>query len=1065
MYIGRQPQTPDLRTCYIAAVVRNKRLSLFRREAIALACAILWCAAPAVQSQEVPVQAYSGMRWRMIGPFRGGRSVTATGVPGSHDTYYFGAVGGGVWKTANSGRTWSPVFDSIPVASIGALAVAPSSPATIYVGTGEADIRSDLSFGAGVYKSTDDGRTWQSLGLEETRHIGRIIVDPHDANKVLVAALGHAYGPNRERGVFRTTDGGRTWAQVLYQDANTGAIDLAMDPGDPKTVFATLWNAHRPPWSVYGPLEGTGGGLYKSTDGGSTWKEVSGNGLPSEGVHRIGVAVARMGRAERVYALVEANNASGLYRSDDGGATWLLAGRDPRITQRQWYFGQITVDPKTPDVVYVPNVSLYRSTNAGKTFEAIKGAPGGDDYHLLWIAPDDSKRMIVASDQGTIVSVDGGKSWSSWFNQPTAQLYHISTDNQFPYYVYGAQQDSGTVATTSRSDYGSIIYRDWFSVGAGEGGYIVPDPSDPKIVYGGDTLGQLFRFDKRTGQSQDISPVAVNIWGTEMPQRELRFTWTSPLVFSPQDSRALYFGAQYVLKTEDAGMSWHAISPDLTGTDPNLATTGALSPANAKARGYGVVYTIAPSPVRADEIWAGTDTGLIHLTRDGGKTWTNVSPQGLSDWSKVSMIEASHFDAEAAYAAIDRHRLDDFKPYVFRTHDGGTSWQEVSSGIPPMAFVRAVREDPKRKGLLYAGTELGVYVSFDDGDHWQTLQLHMPVAPVHDLVVHGDDLVVATHGRSFWILDDLAPLRELNQEIVGSAAHLFRPQTAMRIRANVMRDTPLPPETPAGENPPNGAVIDYYLQRAAKKITIEILDATGTVVRRYSSTDPPPPAPTTPPPYPSYWIKPPQPPSAGTGMHRFAWDLRYAGPDSLKHEYQEVLVFGQPTPELPIGPLALPGHYQVRLIADGQTWTAPLELTMDPRVKTAREDLVKQFETERRIAQALQWNYQAMREIADLRTNLTVGLQFTSATSPDTAEVKQLDSQAAALVAARGTGFEALRQQFTSLFVAVDSADAGPTQQAMDALRDLQAKLDAQIVAWGNLKQSKINRSEAGGKH
>jgi photosystem II stability/assembly factor-like uncharacterized protein len=1048
----------QLGTCYISVVVRTNNVSLSLCVAIT-ACAMLLCAVPALESQQIPTQTYSGMRWRMIGPFRGGRSVAATGITGDRDTYYFGAVAGGVWKTTNAGRTWSPIFDSVPIASVGALAVAPSDPNTIYVGTGEADIRSDISFGDGVYKSTDAGRTWQHIGLDDTRQIGRILVDPHDPNTVLVAALGHAYGPNSERGVFRTTDGGATWTRVLYKDEDTGAIDLAMDPADSNIVFATLWNAHRPPWSTYAPIEGPGSGIYKSTDGGITWKELSGNGLPTSELHRIGLAMARAAGHERVYALIDAKEGSGLYRSDDGGEHWQLAGKDPRITQRQWYFGEITVDPKDPDVVYVSNVSLYRSSDGGKTFEAIKGAPGGDDYHFLWISPDDSRRMIVASDQGTVVSVDGGKTWSSWYNQPTAQLYHVSTDNRLPYFVYGAQQDSGTVATASRSDYGSITYRDWYSVGAGESGYIVPDPSNPRIVYGGNTYGGLFRFDKRTGQSQNISPTAVNIWGTPMPEQKLRFTWTSPLAFSPQNPNTIYFGSQYVLKTDNAGMTWRAISPDLTGTDPDKTGSGPLTVANAEARGYGVVYTIAPSPVKAGEVWAGTDTGLIQLTLDDGKTWSNVTPPGLSAWSKISLIDASHFDAGTAYAAIDRHRLEDFSPHIFRTHDGGETWQEISSGIPPTAFVRAVREDPVRKGLLYAGTELGVFVSFDDGDHWQPLQLNLPVTPIHDLVVHGDDLVAATHGRSFWILDDLTPLRQLNAKTAQSSAFLFQPQNAIRIRANVNRDTPLPPETPAGQNPPTGAIIDYYLAAPAKTVAIEIVDATGAVVRRYSSNDKPAP-PTVPPPFPNYWLHPQQPPSTEAGMHRFTWDFRYTGPDPLNTEYQPVGVFGQTTPRLPLGPLALPGQYKVRLIADGHTLTAPLSLTMDPRVNTSPEGLAQQFHAEQRISNALQQAYQTIRDVEAFRAQLSSQLKNASLNS----HAKHLDTVAAALLTAPATGLESVAQQLNALFQVVDSADRAPTQQATQALHTTLGKLNAQLAAWQKLKQPNPGESVSGGR-
>ena len=865
----------------------------------------------AATAQNVTPNLYSGMRWRMIGPFRGGRSLTAAGVRGQRDAYYFGAVGGGVWKTTNGGHTWFPIFDSQPIASIGSLAVAPSDANIIYVGTGEASIRSDIAFGNGVYKSTDAGQTWLHIGLEDTRHIGRVLIDPKNANIVFVAALGHAYGPNQERGVFRSTDGGRAWQKVLFKDENTGAIDLAFDPDNSRIIYATLWNAHRPAWSTYAPIQGVGSGLYKSTDGGTTWTQITGNGLPAADWGRAGIATSR----DVVYVLVDVlkGNESGLYRSDDRGATWLRVSNDKRIFGRQWYFGEVTADQNNPDVVYVPNVSLYKSSDSGKTFSALKGAPGGDDYHFLWLDPDDSSRMVVASDQGTVVSVDGGTSWTSWFNQPTAQFYHVTTDNQFPYYVYGAQQDSGTVATTSRSDYGSITYRDWYSVGGGEAGYIAPDPADPDTVYAGDTYGRLFRFNKRTGQSQDISPTAVEEWTTPITAKKLRFTWTSPVVFSPQDPKTLYMGAQYVLRSTDRGNSWQQISPDLTGcSSADVAGPPSagkppepVNTQNVIERCYGVVYTIAPSPLEANVIWAGTDTGRVWLSRDGGKTWNSVMGRELEPWSKISMIEASPFDAATAYAAVDRHRLDDYAPAIYRTRDFGKNWQRITAGISAPAFVRAVREDPKRKGLLYAGTEMGVYVSFDDGDSWSPLQLNLPVAPVHDLVVHDDDLAIATHGRSFWILDDLTPLRQITPDITKSAAFLFAPQTAMRVRSDVGRDTPLPPEEPAGENPPAGAILDYYLGTPAKEVTLEILDAGGKLVRRFSSADKPI-EPDKNVAFPTFWFVPPSKLDTTAGEHRLVWDLRYPDPPSLHKNYDGSAVYGVGGNSPPRGPLVLP---------------------------------------------------------------------------------------------------------------------------------------------------------------
>ncbi len=983
---------------------------------------------------------YSGMRWRMIGPFRGGRALTAAGVRGRRDVYYFGAVGGGVWKTTNAGRTWEPIFDSQSIASIGSLAVAPSDPSVIYVGTGEASIRSVISFGNGVYKSTDAGKTWAHLGLGDTRHIGRVLIDPKDPNIVFVAALGHVYGANQERGVFRTTDGGKTWQKVLYKNDTTGAIDLAFDPDNSKIVYATLWNAHRPPWSTYPPIQGPGSGLYKSTDCGATWTQIKGNGLPTNDWQRAGIATSK----NVVYLLLDVVKGSegGLYRSDDRGATWRRVSSDTRIFSRQWYFGEVTADVNNPDVVWVPNVSLYKSSNGGRTFSAWKGAPGGDDYHFLWLDPDDNNRMIVASDQGTVVSVDGGKSWSSWFNQPTAQMYHVSTDNQFPYFVYGAQQDSGTVATTSRSDYGSITYRDWYSIGAGESGYIAPDLSDPNIVYGGSTYGRLYRFDKRTGQSQDISPTAVEEWGGAINQKNLRFTWTSPIVFSPHDPKTIYMGAQYVLRTQDGGHSWHTISPDLTGCDvahspsagarsPLNATEEApLTPQNAAVRCYGVVYTIAPSPKDPNVIWAGSDSGKIWLTQDGGKNWNDVTPRAVTPWSKISMIEASPFEAGIAYAAVDRHRLDDYGAHISRTRDFGKSWQEVASNIQlefdsgknvyPLTgpYVHAVREDPKRKGLLYAGTETGVYVSFTDGNSWQPLQLNLPITPVHDLVVHDDDLVIATHGRSFWILDDLTPLRQITPELASSAAHLFAPQTAMRVRSDVARDTPIPADEPSGQNPPSGAILDYFLGQLAKDVTLEILDSSGKTIRRFSSADKPFEADTSVT-FPSNWFVAPTRLETAKGEHRFVWDLRYPDPPVLHKNYDISAVWEVGAAGLPRGPLVLPGQYQARVTVDGKAYSQPLNVKLDPRLKVTDAELRRQFDLEMQITDAMQRLWAVMEQ-----RGLTSPVQASSR-----------DENPLARTLAR----------LANLLEVVDTADAAPTQQALDTWQELRAQVDQQL--------------------
>ncbi|HXZ28303.1 MAG TPA: hypothetical protein VEG08_09940, partial [Terriglobales bacterium] len=740
-----------------------------RQRGIAVFAFLLLTILPSA-AQQVDPAVFAGLHWRLVGPFRGGRALTATGVPGQPSVFYFGSVGGGVWKSTDAGNTWEPIFDSQKIASIGAIAVAPSAPDVVYVGTGEADMRSQISYGDGMYKSSDAGRSWTHIGLEDSQQIGRILVDPHDPDRVFVAVLGHAYAANSQRGVFRSSDGGKHWDRVLYKDDNTGAIDLAFDPTNSQVIYAALWQTRRPPWNIYPASNGPGSGLFKSTDGGTTWQQLT-QGLPTEGLGRIGVAVAPSD-PNRVYALVDAKD-GGLYRSDDAGRTWTRASNEARTWGRGWYFGVVEVDPKNPDVVYVCNTSVYKSVDGGKNFTAFRGAPGGDDYHGLWIAPDDPQRMIVSSDQGTIVTLNGGQTWSSWYNQPTAQLYHVATDQRFPYWIYGAQQDSGTIAVPSRTDYASITGHDWGPVALGESDMVAPDPLHPGIVFG----GTVDRYDVATSQGQDVSPT-IGRPGT------FRRTWTLPLVFSSADPHKLYFSHQFLYRSTNGGRSWEQISPDLTREDPGVPAN--LDPVTA---GYGlasprkgVIYSIAPSPLSPNLLWVGTDDGLIHRSSDDGKHWSDVTPKELTAWSKVATLEASHFDEKVAYAAVDRHRLDDYRPYIYRTHDGGKTWQMVAKSIPADSFVNVVREDPLRAGMLYAGTELGIYVSFNDGDDWQPLQFNLPVSSVRDITIHGDDLVVATHGRSFWILDDITPLREAKAELAAEPVHLFKPATALRIR-------------------------------------------------------------------------------------------------------------------------------------------------------------------------------------------------------------------------------------------------------------------------------------------
>jgi photosystem II stability/assembly factor-like uncharacterized protein len=998
----------------------------------------------------VPDNFYSPMQWRCIGPHRGGRVLAVSGVRGEPNTFYFGAVAGGVWKTTDAGHTWTPIFDRQPIASIGALAVSNSDPNIIYVGTGEADMRSDISYGAGVYKSTDAGKTWSYIGLSDTRQIGRVLIDPKDPDVVLVAALGHGFGPNAQRGVYRTTDGGKTWTRVLSKDENTGAIDLAYDPDNSRTVYASLWNVRRPPYVTYAPITGPGGGIYKSTDGGATWKEIAGHGLPTETIGRTGLDVVAGQHGKRVYALIDAGKSSGLYRSDNSGEDWTLVSTEPRILSRGWYFGEVRSDPKNADVVYASNVSLYKSTDGGRNFKAIRGAPGGDDYHSLWIDPENPPRMISGVDQGTIITLNGGQTWSTWYNQPTAQFYHVAVDNQWPYWVYGAQQDSGTAAVVSRSDYGQITFRDWHPIGAGESGYILPDPVNPQIVYGGSTGGELYRFDTKTGQVQDVSPTPAEL-GTKVTHR---YPWTTPIAFSFQAPHALYQASQFLLRSADSGRSWKIVSPDLT-----------LRPGEKEEGAKGVVYTIAPSPLAAGLVWIGTDNGLVQLTRNDGVSWSDVSPRGLPEWSMISLIDASPHDVATAYAAIDRHQIDDIAPHIYRTHDAGKTWDEIVNGIAANAYVHAVREDPVRKGLLFAGTELGVYVSFNDGELWQPLQLNLPATSIRDLVVKGNDLVVGTHGRSFWILDDISPLRELDLKTVGSPVHLFRPAAAIRVRKNAARDTPLQPETPAGKNPPPGAIIDYGLKSVPALVTLEILDSAGKVVRKYSSSDELRKLDETQA-FPTYWFNPPAPLTKNVGLNRFVWDLRYERPRALRYGYSIAAAYGEDAIMVPEGPLVSPGTYQVRLNVDGRSYTSTVEVKMDPRVKVSALALNQQLALEMKIIEAMQQSFGVVQQVNALRAQLKEmqsRLSADSGAKPMLDVINSLDKQAAEMVAVEQTwppvgivSAASLNGALGSLLLLMEGADAAPTAQAANTFVHYKNLLDQQIAKWSAMKNKDV---------
>jgi photosystem II stability/assembly factor-like uncharacterized protein len=1038
------------------------KLTLCLRRGVVGLCLLL--VAVSVGAQSVPSELMNGLKWRLIGPFRGGRAVAVAGVPGDSTTFYFGAVNGGVWKTTDAGVVWTPVFDKQAIGAIGAIAVAPSDAKTIYVGTGESDIRSDLSSGNGVYKSGDGGVTWLHIGLEETRQISRIVIDPKNADVVYVGALGNAYAPNEQRGVYKSVDGGAHWARVLEQGAEVGVSDLAICSGNPQVLFAGMWHARRPPWSTYAPIDGPGGGLYRSLDAGKTWSRLSGNGLPEGDWGRVGVDVAPDGK--RVYALIQAKKA-GLYRSDDGGNNWTLANADSRLTSRAWYFMGITIDPHDRDVIYMPNVALYRSEDGGKTVSIVRGAPGGDDYHQIWIDPKNPASMVLGTDQGTSISVDRGQTWSSWYNQPTAQLYHVITDNQFPYVVYGSQQDSGSAAVPSRTNYGQITPRDWFPAGGSESGYMAPDPKDANIIYSSGTYGTVDRFNRRTGLSQDVAPWPVFAFDAEIDQRKYRDPWTPVLLFSPADAATLYLGTQYVMKTVDGGLHWETISPDLTGATqrPGDKKAGPTTIENAKQRGYGVVFTIAPSGLNRDLIWAGSDTGLIHLTRDGGKTWKDVTPPGLSDWSKISLIEASHFDRGEAYAAVDRSRLNDQTPYIYRTRDYGATWQLITNGIAAPAFLRAVREDAQSKGLLFAGTELGVYVSFDDGDHWQSLQLNLPVSSVRDLAIHGDDLVVATHGRSFWILDDITPLRQALEAGKANGTWLYHPAAAFRVDNDSFPGTPLPPEEPTAENPASGAVIDYFLKSAASEVKLEIFDGQQNLVRKFSSersgeersSEDQGSGKHRPLPVAERWFPKPEAIEKSPGMHRFVWNLAWgsAGGPSVDEEAEY---------RNPSGPKAAPGVYQVRLTVDGRTQSQPLEVIMDPRSGASREILEQQLQLGRKIFAEVQEARRAQAEISEVQKQLADMQQKLGEQNPTVkdalaeaqAEVGRLLTNKETAHRELGGGLQEAFTGLTSALRAVESGDRAVPSQVIAVYNESSARIKARMAEWTAFKQTKL---------
>ena len=988
------------------------------------------------------------LRWRMIGPFRGGRTRAVAGVPQQPNVFYLAQVNGGVFKTEDFGHTWTPIFDSQASASVGAIAVAPSDPNIIYVGSGEGLHRPDLSVGDGVYKSTDAGKTWIHLGLRDGQQIPQIAIDPHDPQRIYVAVAGHPYGPNPERGIFRSTDGGQTFEKVLYRDENTGGADVVIDPSNPLIVFAALWESREGPWEN-AQWNGAGGGIFRSNDGGSTWTQLHG-GLP-DGVVQANLAIAPSHPARLIATVASKTNVK-LYRTDDGGASWTVITDDSRPAGRIGG-GDLSVpriDPKNPDTVYVASTVSWKSSDGGKTWNALRGAPGGDDYQNVWINPNDPNIIMLGSDQGAVVSVNGGASWSEWYNQPTAQMYHVNADNAFPYRLCSGQQESGSACISSRGDDGEITMREWHPVAAEEYGYVVPDPLDPDIVFG----GKLSRYSRRTAQAQNIIPKFFRA-------ADFRMLRTEPIVFSSLDPHTMYFATNVLWKTTTAGKTWQQISPDLTRKTYDLpASVGKYKDEeSAKVAQRGVIYAVAASPLDINRIWAGTDDGLLHVTSDGGKTWHDVTPKQLTPWQKVSVIDAGHFDAQTAYAAVNTLRLDDLHPHIYRTHDGGNRWTEIVSGIGENEDATAVREDPKRKGLLYASTERGVWISFDDGDHWQSLRNNLPATSVRDIIVKDDDLAIGTHGRGFWVLDDITALRQLTPSTLADPAFLFKPQTARRVRWSMNSDTPLPPDTPAAENPPDGAVLDYYLKaRSSGPVTLEIKDATGKTVRKYSSADPvPPPDPKLA--IPPYWVRPPQLLSAEAGMHRFMWDIHYP-PLAGKPEYPIAAVPHNTAPDA-TSPWALPGQYTVVLTADGKSYTRPLIVQMDPRVKTAAADLAQQF----RLSQQIYQDFATLAPLNDSMDALRQQLDDRKKKAGANAELaKAIDDFTHKLDAVQGVPVRravpttepltvaVVTGRLGQLFGVLQEVDAAPTMQAAANVNELHAAIPGLSAKWKALQ-------------
>jgi photosystem II stability/assembly factor-like uncharacterized protein len=1069
--------------------VRNVVLALLGSLLAALAVSPSRNVSAATSTAPVDEKLLAGLQWRNIGPFRGGRVVAVAGVVDQPNVFYFGGTGGGVWKTTDGGIRWRPITDGqLGTGSVGALAVADSDPNVIYVGMGEACIRGNLSHGDGVYKSTDAGKTWRHVGLADTRHIGRVRVHPKNPDLVYVAALGHAFGPNKDRGVFRSRDGGASWEKVLFVDDRTGAVDLAMDATNPRVLYAAFWQAIRTPWSL--ESGGPGSGLYKTTDGGDTWTKITAEGLPKKSVWgRIGLAVSPA-NPNRVWAVIEAED-GGVYRSDDAGKTWRKTNEERRLRQRAWYYTHVYADPKNPEAMYVLNTGFYRSLDGGRTFTGIP-VPHGDN-HDLWIAPGDPLRMIESNDGGANVSYDGGVSWSRQDNQPTAQFYHVITDSHFPYYVYGAQQDNSTVAIASRTSGPGIDRTDWFPVGGCESGYIATDPSDPEVSYAGCYDGVIERYDHRTDQGRNVNVYPDNPMGWGAEGMKYRFQWTFPIVISPHDPKTLYAGGNILFKSTNEGQSWLSISPDLTRNDATKLgpSGGPITKDNTSIEYYGTIFAFAESPREKGLLWAGSDDGLVHVSRDAGAHWTNVTPKAMPDWGMVSQIEPSPHDPATMYLAVNRYKLDDYRPYVFVTRDYGKTWSSLSSNLPEGTFVRAVREDPAKKGLLYAGTETGLFVSFDDGGRWQPLRMalptaaprpapspsasastgptgagtavaaaektaedpvagRLPVVPITDLVVRDNDLVVSTQGRAFWILDDLSPLRQI-AAVRADEPRLIKPAATYRFFGGSGARPGL------GQNPPSGAVLYYFLPSEPKEkeeVTIEVLDAAGKVLRKLSSKE----------------ERPVDTPAGGeeegggfggggprrlpakAGLNRFAWDLRTEEASRFRGL---ILWAGQLQ-----GPAVPPGSYQVRLTAAGRTSTESLEVRKDPRLSVTDADLQKQYELLTKIRDKLTETHDAITRLRDVREQVKGATERAKGTPGakaigDAAEAlsKKVTAVEEELYQTKNQSSQdplnfpiRLNNKLAALAGVVGGAEARPTDQSYVVYDDLVGRTDAQLA-------------------